>query len=250
MQRLSTLIVQSAASALSVLGLVGCVGVSQSQASSGADAVSPEEAAKANPNLKVCKTKPADDGLIDDFEDEDRQTLPIAGRGGYWWKHADDHGSKFDEELTIVDHEDAGGFKAIYGRGETAGFDEAYGVIVGANLAPADFYDATKYVGISFKAKVDEGANKKVRFKISDVNTHPDGKVCTDCWNHFGKDLTLTTEWQEYVILFAEFSQAPYWGAPRPATIDTEKLMALDWSIGPAGKFGLYLDDVQFLVCE
>lgn len=237
---------------LAALLLTGCIGQSASQTkASGEEGPSAEEVAQANPNLKVCKTKPADDGLLDDFEDENTQLLTIAGRDGYWWKHKDEFGSKFDpDELTIVDHVEGDGFKAIYATGETAAGQDAYGVLVGVNFASSGLYDATKYVGISFKAKVDDGAQKKVRFKVADVNTHADAGVCTSCWNHFGKDLTLTSEWQEYVVLFAELKQAPHWGDPRPPAVDTEKLMALDWSIGPSGKFGLWLDDVQFLVCE
>lgn len=230
--------------------LSGCIGQSQSKAASN-EGPSPEEVANANPHLKVCKTKPADDGLIDDFEDENTQLLTIAGRDGYWWKHNDEFGSKFDpDEIAFVDHEDNGGFKAIYVSGETAGTKDAYGVLVGVNFTSSGLYDATKYVGISFKAKVDPDAQKKVRFKVADVNTHKDGGVCKECWNHFGKDLTLTSEWQTYTILFAELKQAPYWGDPRPPAVDTERLMAIDWSIGPSGKFGLWLDDIEFLVCE
>lgn len=230
--------------------LTGCIGQSQSKAAS-TEGPSPEEVAKSNPNLKVCKTKPADDGLLDDFEDENTQLLTIAGRDGYWWKHADEFGSKFDpDELTFVDHEEGDGFKALYVSGETSGTKDAYGVLVGVNFTSSGLYDATKYVGVSFKAKADPDAQKKVRFKVADVNTHKDGGVCKECWNHFGKDLTLTSEWQTYVILFAELQQAPHWGDPRPPSVDTEKLMALDWSIGPSGKFGLWLDDIELLVCE
>ena len=114
-------------------------------------------------------------------------------------------------------------------------------------------YDASKYAGISFKARVDESSTRKVRFKIGDVNTHKDGNVCKDngCWNHFGKDLVLTPKWKEYTLLFTEAAQEEGWGSPRPSSVTPSKLISLDWTVkGGLGEFGVWLDDVTFLDCK
>jgi hypothetical protein len=228
-----------------------CIGVSQSGGGN-EPAESPatvQQRAKLNP----CKagTKPADDGLMDDFEDGDRQLMKVAGREGYWWKHADPNGSKFSpDELTLEDAGAGSTGKALHAAGQTASTDGAYGVRVGVNFTAGGLYDASTYVGISFKAKVDANATKSLRFEIGDVNTHKDAGVCVDCWNHFGKDLQLTTEWKEYVILFADVTQQAGWGKPRPPSVSPDKLYAIDWSIGPGAIFGLWLDDVQLLTCK
>ena len=59
-------------------------------------------------------------------------------------------------------------------------------------------------------------STRKARFKIADINTHKDAGICKACWNHFGKDLTLTTEWKEYRVTFSGAEQEPGWGDPRP----------------------------------
>ena len=95
-------------------------------------------------------------------------------------------------------------------------------------------YDASKYAGIAFKAKIGPGSARSVRFKIGDVNTHKDAGICKTCWNHFGKDLSLTPEWKEYTVLFTVASSRRRAGAiPRPAALSTDKLVSLNWTGRP-----------------
>ncbi len=72
-----------------------------------------------------------------------------------------------------------------------------------------------------------------MRFNIGDINTHPIGEMCKACWNHFGKNMVLTTEWKEYKIMFSEIHQQPDWGSPRPLSLTPSKLVEIDWQIGP-----------------
>ena len=79
------------------------------------------------------------------------------------------------------------------------------------------FYNASKYAGIAFKAKVGSpDSTRNVRLKIADVNTRKDAGICKTCWNHFGKDLAMTPEWKEYRVTFSGAAQAAGWGDPRP----------------------------------
>src|SRR5690606_15899185 len=238
--------------ALGALGALasGCIGVRQPPSEAGEGGASGP--VKASTKLKTCsKTKPADDGLIHDFEDGDRQLLKVAGRDGYWWKHADDKGAKFEpDEILIEDGGPGESTKALHVSGETVGGEGAYGTLVGVNYASSGLYDGSVYVGISFMAKVDPDSLKKVQFEVGDVNTHGDAGVCKTCWNHFNKDIVLTTEWKEYKVLFADMRQEAGWGDPRPPALNTEQLFSLDFAFAPAGKFGLWLDDLNFLVCE
>jgi endoglucanase len=254
----ATLVTRSAL----VLGalLFGCIGTQKPGAcptdtAAQGNAGPAAEQANAPAVSQACPKglQPAEDGLIDDFEDGNSQIVVMAGRDGYWWKAHDPQGSTIGPESN--DGEDggpSGSTKARHVTGSTSSAQGAWGVNFGANFmaAKGSTFDGSKYVGISFKAMATPQSGKKVRFKVGDVNTHQDPGVCTACWNHFGKDLTLTQDWQEHTVLFSELRQAPGWGKPRPPAISVDKLYNLDWSIGPGEKFDLWVDDIQFIECK
>lgn len=219
---------------------VGCIDLSK-QATCPAGPGAPKACAGA--------TRAADDGLIDDFEDNDNQVSKVADRGGYWFTSHDPNGSNIDPTPFAVSQGGAGSDKALHVFGLTSSDSAAWGALVGASFVQQGVYDASKYSGISFKAKVGAKSTKNVRFNVGDVNTHPDGGVCKTCWNHFGKDLTLTSEWHEYKISFAELQQQPGWG-DRFAAVTPSKLIALYWAIGPGKPFDLWIDDIRFLECS
>jgi hypothetical protein len=206
-------------------------------------------AASAPP--KGCPTgaHAAPDGLIDDFEDGDTQVAKQGDRDGYWFTAHDDKGSTINPTPLKIADGGAGSAKAIHVDGKTAAGDGAWGSQLGVNFLSKGLYDASKYAGISFKAKIGSGSANKVRLKVGDVNTHPDGGVCKSCWNHFGKDIPLTTDWQEFKVTFADMKQEAGWGDPVPA-ITPSKLVSINWSIGPSGAFDLWIDDLQFIVCN
>lgn len=225
---------------------VGCVGVSANRA--GKDSNAPPV-----PKLRNCPSGvvPAEDGLIDDFEDGNTRIATKAGRGGYWFKSADPDGSVFNpDEMQLVDGGSDHPGKVLHVSGTTSSAPNAWGVLVGANFTTEKAYDASQYVGISFWAKVGKDSTPSVRFKIGDINTHPDLGVCTSCWNHFGKDMSFTNEWKEYKVLFSIARQEPYWGSPKPESITPSALYSLDFTVKPGQRFDLWIDDVKFLVCE
>ena len=230
----------------------GCIGVSAPK-KPGADG--PKTVAATTKLVKCAKTKPAEDAPIDDFEDGNTQVMRVGGRDGYWWKSVDPKGSKFDPDELKMEEPGAGNsIKALHATGMTVTGDGAYGALFGINFSSnsgeAALYDGSPYAGIAFKAKGDAGKATKVRFKVGDVNTHPDLGVCGTCWNHFGKNIDLTPEWTEHEILFADLKQADGWGSPRPPHIVAEKLYSMDFSFEGGGEFGIWLDDVSFLICE
>jgi len=205
------------------------------------------------------KAAPAQDGLVDDFEDDNGQIVLLDGRDGYWWKNADKEGAKFtepaaDAPLKFADEGAAGSAKSLHFAGSTVkGSDQAYGVEVGTNLVSqqGSLYDGSKYVGVSFMAKVGPKSVKKVRFNMGDVNTHPDLGACKSCWNHFSKDIELSTEWKEYQVSFKDMVQRPGWGEPRPKSISSKELYTLTFAFeGSGGEFELFVDDIQFLECK
>jgi hypothetical protein len=235
---------------LAVALTTGCIGVSQTRTAA------PGSAGAAEVHSCRAGTRPAEDGLIDDFEDGNNQGALTGGRDGYWWPKKDTKGSTLEPEPfapTEGGADDSG--MAIRASGHTATGDatDAWGAGFGMNMLSQNgaTYDASKYVGISFKAKVGDKSTRKVRFKIGDVNTHQDGGVCKTCWNHFGKDLTLTPKWKEYTVMFSEARQEEGWGDPRPSSLTPSKLIAIDWSIAGGGQdYDVWIDDVQFIECK
>ncbi len=200
---------------------------------------------------KVCTkgTRPAVDGVIDDFEDGDMQLSREADRTGYWFSSHDSNGSSIDPNPLAPSPGGLGGSqKALHLTGQTASTVGAWGALIGANLVGEGVYDGSDHAGISFEAKVGTTSTRVVSFKVADVNTHPDGGVCKNCWNHFAKKLELTTEWREYRVSFDELKQEAGWGDPFPA-VTPSKLIALNWSIEPGRVFDLWIDDVHFYDC-
>jgi endoglucanase len=223
----------------------GCIGVSAK--STGAAVPG------AASGVQRCRAlRSADDGGLDDLEDGNNQVTKTGGRDGYWWSAKDPKGSTLDMQVTEPGA--PGSDLAMHISGTTVPGkpeDDSWGVLLGMNLVTQGlFYDASKYAGVAFKAKVGPGSSSAVRLKIADVNTHKDAGVCTACWNHFGKDLTIGTEWKEYRVTFSGAAQEPGWGAPRPAAVTPSKLVALNWGIGPGNSYDLWIDDVTFLECE
>ena len=104
--------------------------------------------------------------------------------------------------------------------------------------------------GGQVRVRIEAMPDGGLRFGVSDVNTHPDAGICKTCWNHFRKDITLTTEWKEYQVLFSEMKQRDGWGDPRPANITPDQLMAFNFDFEGGQKFEVWLDDMQFLACR
>src|SRR6476659_5191428 len=224
----------------------GCIGISAKSAS----AVVPGSSSA----VKRCRAlRPADDGALDDLEDNNNQITKTNGREGYWWAAHDPKGSTID--MQIAEPGFGGSELAIHITGKTVpgkAEDDAWGVLLGMNFVSESqlLYDASKYAGIAFKAKVGTpDSARAVRLKIADVSTHKDAGICKTCWNHFGKDLTLTPEWKEYRVTFSGAAQEAGWGDPRPQAVTPSKLVGINWGVGPANTSDLWIDDAPFLDC-
>ncbi len=215
-------------------------------------AVAVAPVAVAGPALVACANgmQPAPDGLFDDFEDGTNQVSLLAGRSGYWWVAHADH-AKIEipgPEFRTVDGGPHGSKRAVHFAGQTDMQDE-WGASLGGNFLGGGFYDASKYAGIAFKIK---GTPKSfVRFKVPDVNTHPDGSVCQkECWNAFGKTLELKADWQDVELAFGDLKQLEGWGSPRPPTVNTAKVKHLEWAVDQGEKFDFWIDDIKLLSCK
>src|SRR5262249_40387743 len=115
---------------------------------------------------------------------------------------------------------------------------------------PKGAYDARAYRGISFWAKAGAGSATKVRLKVPDASTDPDGKVCSECFNDFGSDIELSTTGTKYTPPFSARAQRRGWGAPPPPAIDRAKLYGVQWQVNtPGASFDVWVDDVAFTGC-
>ena len=113
---------------------------------------------------------------------------------------------------------------------------------------PKAAYDLSSCKGISFKAKKGTAESTGIlRMKVGDVNTAPEGGVCKDCFNDFGRDVLLTEEWSEITTNFYEMKQEPYWGEPKPQ-IDASRAYQVQFQV-KEGPFDIYVDDVKLVGC-
>jgi hypothetical protein len=216
-------------------------------------AAAPVAAPQPNASLVTCPMTAADDGLIDDGEDGDYRILDSGGRIGGWMAQHDDRGSVFVVPKPGPFVMDTGGAlqskKAAHAKGKVASGDGAV-AFVNVLLKAGGFYDASKYVGLSFWAKSGDRKPTRVRFRASDVNTAAEGKICKVCWNDFGKTIELTPTWTLYTLSFAELTQLESAADPRPAHLTPDKLFALAWNAEPGSAFDFWIDQVSFVRCK
>jgi endoglucanase len=222
-----------------------------------------KQAGGGPPPPQVATQKTADmvgrcgpEGLLDDCEDGNNQILKQDTRGGYWYSAVDTEGSTVEPPAGSAFPMTQGGARgsgyAAHIQGKIAVSAKPYAVVGFNFVDPKDAYDASKFGGVTFWAKSGSAdANPKVRLKLPDINTDPQGSQCTACFNDFGVDLVLSTDWTEYVLTWQDAQQMPDWGAPRPPSITSNKLYAVQWQTNTRGKeYDIWVDDIAFVGCK
>jgi endoglucanase len=192
--------------------------------------------------------------VIEDGEDANNQLKKLEGRSGYIYTFGDDAKTViFPPRGADFPMERGGALGSAYSlrvRGKVGDKGLVYGGL-GLNFVdPRRPYDASKYAGITFLARRAPSTAAVIRLKLPDANTDPDGKVCTECFNDFGADVTLTEAWERYVIPFDYLKQLPDWGAPRPSKVDTKRIYSIQFQVSePSAAFDFYIDDLMFAGC-
>jgi hypothetical protein len=193
--------------------------------------------------------------LVDDCEDDNNQVSTHGGRNGYWYTFVDKQGSTITPPAHTKFLMSSGGASGSRYAARILGKMSANGDPLFAGLGfsftdPKGPYDATKYTGISFYAKVGSKSTRTVRLKLPDVNTDPDGRVCKECFNDFGADLTLTDEWKKYTIPFAAMKQMKDWGDPNPPAVNRAMVFGVQWQFNDTGvDYDLWIDSVRLTGC-
>jgi len=190
--------------------------------------------------------------LIDDMNDGDRFIPQVNGRAGAW-KDSDDGtpGSTMFPNpagpFTMTNTGDACRKYAVYTYG---GPFVDTGATVGFGIGGP--YDASKYDGISFWAKIDSGSYG-LRVAFPDKDTQPDGGLCqasggaNQCYDHYGYRITnLTTAWTKYVVYFNSLSQDG-WGRSGGG-FDRSTIFEVQFQIPKDGTFGVWIDDVALVI--
>jgi endoglucanase len=227
--------------------LTSCAGAPPPEAQTADNAVA-AASTPATPALpEVAGAANCQNTTLDDLEDGDTRSIVTDDRGGYWYTYKDKEGSTIDPDGSFAPAAGGanGSSKAAHMQGKMATANIVFAGL-GFNLTdPMQPYDLSKTKGICFQAK----GKGTVRFKLPDVNTAPEGKQCTQCYNDFGADVVLTEEWKEYCFDFSSLKQQPYWGEPKPA-LAVDHVFAAQWQSALSGQeYDLWVDDVR-LQCE
>ena len=207
---------------------------------------------------------PAD--VVSDFESGKADVLAVGGRGGSWFLFNDGTGMQTPVKtpnVTLV-AEAGGACGSMFGFHSTGMGFTVFGAGFGADFAPkaagatvSTVYDASAYTGVALFAK--SAASISLRVSVSDAGTAPEGMVCVDttdktnkmrCGDYFGSDVTIGTDWQDYVSPFAMMKQRGF-GLPVATGIDKSKVYTIRAQIkGSAavpGAYDLWIDNVRFV---
>ena len=196
---------------------------------------------------------------LDDMEDGNAMILGRDGRIGYWYTYHDPTAGTLNPDMgvdpvmePIVGGRCGASAKAMRVTGSGfndwgAGFAFSLKYMAGKEQP----YDATRFSGITFWARIGETSTSQIQLGIGDQWSRPDGGHCTieagpmTCYDTFGTLMTFTTTWQRYTVRFAQMQQRSF-GLPR-AALDTTALMTVEFGIPPgAPVFDIWIDDVAF----
>jgi hypothetical protein len=214
--------------------------------------------------------------LIDNMEDRTGSIADVGGRNGPWFTYNDETltgqqtpkaGAVFSPSANDPPRlipESLGGGESHYAAQTTGSGFTTWGAGMGFNfLADASTaYDASAYLGFVFWGRIgsqvgeDDGGVFTIRLNVPDMNTDPRGGVCSEagmtCNDFFGRELLFSTEWQEFVVLFADLGQSGF-GTPEPA-VDAANVYACQFLISTDANndnsgqaFDLWIDDIYFI---
>jgi len=207
--------------------------------------------------------------LVDDMEDQDAMIALVPQRGGAWWTAGDSTpgalivpeptaltdvlaapeaipggrcGSSFAERVTGQGFNDWGAMLGLsFGWGTLANGEEG-------DLP----YDATRWQGVEFWARIGDTSTNLMRFAVSDSNSEPAGGVCEVdgdvgelCYDSFGIYLnSLDVVWHHYRIPFAGLSRRDF-GYPADAPA-LDAVYTLQFNFDPGAVFDFWVDDISF----
>jgi hypothetical protein len=198
----------------------------------------------------TCPAPASNEELIDDLNDGDRYLPPLSGRVGAWKvNHDNSPNAKMfpsDDFVPSQTGDPCRNYACYVGGTGYVDWGASFSFGLGAP------YNASKYKGITFWARVDSGTSSVIRVAFPDKDTDPDGNLCSEdssaganaCYDHYGQRLTLTTIWTKYTVNFANLSHGG-WG--RGDGFDPATIYEVLFQIPTGATFGYWVDDVAFI---
>ena len=243
----------------------GASGGSTPVAGGGAAGAPASAAGAAGAQTGACATVVAAD-VVSDFESGKADVLAVGGRGGSWFLFNDGTGMQTPVKtpnVTLV-AEAGGACGSLFAFHSTGMGFTVFGAGFGADFAPkvagatlSTVYDASQYSGVALFAK--SVAPISLRVSVSDAGTAVEGMVCVNttdktnkmrCGDYFGSDVTIGTDWQDYMIPFAMMKQRGF-GLPIATGIDKSKVYTIraqiKGSAAAPGAYDLWIDNVRFV---
>ena len=207
---------------------------------------SPSPSPAASPALNVDPCREAaraagKDPRIDDFEDGDDAIEPLEGRAGFWrWARETDEPGTAPALIPVPRPEASRANRlALHAKG---GLLSDWGATVEFNFRPG-CYDASAYVGVSFKAR----GPGRIYIAPREVSVIPiaEGGVCEhDCHNPHVSAVDLDATWRTYQFRWSDVRQR---GIARPP-LNPKRLHSLAFLIHPEDTpYDVWLDDVRFM---
>jgi hypothetical protein len=201
------------------------------------------------------------DDIIATFEMGTGAVLQAGGRGGGFYMFNDGTGTQTPPPGMLPPAKPTDRCGSTYALCMSGKDFTMWGAGMGTDLAPTtgdagtgnkQTYDASMYKGIAFWAKSNTSTGAALRVSLKDKNTAPEGKQCdamaktgaTACNDDWGKGITLTSEWQPYIIKFSDLAQAG-WGKASTA-FDDKAVYSIQYQVSQGIDFDLCIDDLVF----
>lgn len=194
--------------------------------------------------------------VIDDFEDDDLNLLRDDQRTGSWFRYDDgSSGTTGPSPLVAAALTGAPAALGKYAIHITAtGFSSWGSGLAATFMSSGKAYDASRFSGVRFWARVGQGKEPKSHLQISDATTEAAGGKCNSasgapasqlCGNHFGSMVTVTTAWAAYEVRFDAMSQAAGWGLTAPE-LDAAHVYGIQFVTPAMSDLDLWLDQLEF----
>ncbi len=202
---------------------------------------------------------PTDVVVVDDMEDGDSGIEQASGRNGYWYAGNDGTAGTMTPPANAFAMTELSSDRSMFAASLKASGFTSWGSVMGFNFVEqatvVKAYNASAYCSVQFWGKA--AANTKVRVRVPDGDTHPNGNVCKDgaaadqaCYDHFGAYATFTTAWKQFSVVFAATDQLGTGYHPADMKLKTDKLYALEWALPGAGaSYQIWVDDVELVKC-
>jgi hypothetical protein len=192
--------------------------------------------------------------LIDDMSSDNGLILMTEGRNGAWFSYNDGTGTVTPAASTSIlpvalappQTFPPWGPSQYAMRFFGSGFTRTGGGIGMYFLTPHGSYDASRFTGIQFWAKVGAaGDTGLLTVEFPSAKTVAAGGMCTVCNVNFKTTVALTTTWAAHTVPFAQAQQSAT-GVPHLSSLDSNELYGLDFEVGTNVTFDVYIGDVAF----